>query len=96
MFYKVDCKLCKINSDNKCVEESCGNDVSYIPNKEGLNVTEVIVTNLLTFTNYSFKVYAMNRVSEVAKLRHGVEGKFAKILIETEGTGEFVKVTECL
>ncbi len=91
MFYKIDCrKPCNITEENKCFQESCGNDVSYIPNKEILNVTQVIVTNLLSFMNYIFKVYAMNRVSEVAKRKHGVEGNFTTIAMRTTGTSEFV------
>ncbi len=93
--YKINCrKLCNINDEKKCIEESCGSDVSYIPSKEGLNVTQVIVTNLLSFMNYTFKVYAMNRVSEVAKRKHGVEGNFTTITMRTTGTSEFVKFTE--
>ena len=92
MFYKVDCKLCKISDENKCVEESCGSDVSYIPNKEGLNVTQAIVTNLLSFTNYTFKVYAMNRVSEVAKRKHRIEGNYTTITMRTKGTSEFLNL----
>ena len=95
MFYAVVClKPCNINDENNCVEESCGSDVSYIPNKEGLNVTQVMVTNLLSFMNYTFKVYAMNRVSEVAKRKHGVEGNFTTITMRTTGTSEFVKFVE--
>ena len=95
VFYKVDCrKPCNINDDNNCVEESCGSDVSYISNKEGLNVTQVIVTNLLPSMNYTFKVFAMNRVSEVARRKHGVEGNFTTITMSTAGTSECAKFLE--
>ncbi len=95
VFYKIVCRrLCNINDEKKCVEESCGSDVSYIPDKEGLNATQVIVTNLLSFMNYTFKIYAMNRVSEVAKRKHGVEGNFTTITTRTTGTSEFVKFTK--
>ena len=96
VFYKVDCQTCSLNDEKKCVEESCGSDVSYIPNKEGLNVTQVIVTNLLSFMNYTFKVYAMNRVSEVAKRKHGVEGNFVTITMRTKGTSESVNFIDTL
>ena len=89
VFYKVDCrKTCSLNAENKCVEESCGGDTSYIPNKEGLSVTEVIVANLLPFMKYTFKVYAMNRV--------GVEGNFVTITMRTKGTSEFIKFIDTL
>ncbi|KAL9970842.1 hypothetical protein ACROYT_G023292 [Oculina patagonica] len=87
VLYGINCrKLCNINDEKKCVEESCGSGVNYIPNKEGLIMTQVIVTNLSSFMNYTFKVYAMNRVSEVAKRKHGVEGNFTTITIRTTGT----------
>ena len=95
VFYKVDCrKPCNINDESNCVEESCGSDVSYIPSKEGLNVTQVIVTNLLSYMNYTFKVYAMNRVSEVAKRQHKVEAIFTTITTSTAGTSEFMRFME--
>ena len=95
VIYKVDCrKQCNINDENNCVEESCGSGVSYIPNKDGLNVTQVIVRNLLSYMNYTFKVYAKNRVSEVAKRKHEVEGNFTTITMSTAGTSEFVKFSE--
>ena len=87
MFYKVDCrKTCSPNDENKCVEESCEGEANYIPNKEGLYATQVIVANLLSFMNYTFKVYAMNRVSEVAKRKHGVEGNYSTITMRIKGT----------
>ncbi len=89
MFYDVDCrKPCTSNDDNDCVDEGCGGDVTYVPYKEGLNVTYVLVTNLSSFANYTFKIYAKNRVSEVAKRRHGVEGNFMTITVTTNGSGE--------
>ncbi|XP_078374480.1 ephrin type-B receptor 1-B-like [Oculina patagonica] len=87
VFYDVDCrKPCTSNDDNDCVDEGCGGDVTYVPYKEGLNVTYVLVTNLSSFTNYTFKIYAKNRVSEVAKRRHGVEGNFMTITVTTNGS----------
>ena len=95
VFYKVDCrKTCSVNDENKCVEESCGGEASHIPNKERLSVTQVIVTNLLPFMNYTFKVYAMNRVSEVAKRKHGVDENYTTITTRTKGTSEFSKSSE--
>ena len=88
LFYKVECrKSCNINNENNCVEKPCS-DVNYEPYRERLNVTQVIVTNLMSFINYTFKVYAMNRVSEVAKRKHGVGGNFMAITLRTTGTCE--------
>lgn len=87
VFYDVSCrKLCDI--DKKCVEEYCEAEISYIPHKDGLNVTQVIVANLFPSAKYTFKIYAMNRVSEVAKRRHGEEGKFITITVRTHDSSK--------
>ncbi|KAJ7379745.1 Ephrin type-B receptor 1 [Desmophyllum pertusum] len=87
VFYDVECRRpCDDDGDSTCVDEACGSDVTYIPYKEGLDVTEVMITNLSTFVNYTLKIYAMNRVSEVAKRRHGVEANFATITVRTNGS----------
>ena len=89
VFYKVECrKSCNIDDENNCVEKPCSIDGKYEPYKEGLNVTQVTVTKLMSFINYTFKVYAMNRVSEVAKRKHGIGGNFTTITLRTSGTGE--------
>lgn len=89
VFYEVECrKPCDIDDGNNCFEKSCSSGVNYEPYREGLNVTHVLVTNLRPFINYTFKVYAMNRVSEVAKRKHGVGGNFKVITLRTSGTGE--------
>ncbi|XP_078373938.1 ephrin type-B receptor 1-B-like isoform X1 [Oculina patagonica] len=84
--YDVDCrKSCGGDDDNKC-EEACGSYVSYIPNKESLKVTQVIIINLSSFVNYTFLINAMNRASEVAKRKHGVEGNFTTVSVRTKGS----------
>ena len=89
LYYDVSC--CKqYNNHQNCLEDYCERDVSYIPNKEGLNVTQVIVADLSPFGNYSFKIYARNRVSEVAKRRHRVEGSFIAIVVRTNGSSELM------
>lgn len=90
MYYDVDCrKPCDNDDDNQCVDKECENDITYLPYKEDLDMTEVKITNLSSFVNYTFKIYAKNRVSEVAKRRHGVEGNFAEITVETNGSSKF-------
>ena len=89
VFYDVDCrKPCNSEDDIECVDETCGSDVSYIPYKEGLNVTYEMITNLSSFVNYTFKIYARNRVSEVAKRKHDTEGNFKTIIVRTNGSSE--------
>ena len=87
LYYEVSCrKQCSRNQ--KCLEEYCERDVNYIPNKEGLNKTQVIVADLSPFGIYSFKIYAKNRVSEVAKRRHRIEESFIEIYVRTNGSSE--------
>ena len=88
MYYNVDCrKLCDNDDYKECLDDACESVVNYLPHKKGLNATQVMVTSLSLFVNYTFKVYAKNRVSEVAELRHGVEGKFTAITVRTNGSG---------
>ena len=92
VFYDVSClRPCNNDAQTKCADELCQNDVKYIPFNKGLNTTTVLVTNLSPFVNYTFKVYARNRVSEVAKRRHGIEGNFTVITVTTIGTGKSVR-----
>ncbi|XP_073249604.1 ephrin type-A receptor 4-like isoform X5 [Porites lutea] len=87
VFYDVRClRPCNNDAQTTCAEEPCQNDVKYIPFNKGLNTTTVLVTNLSPFVNYTFKIYARNRVSEVAKRRHGIEGDSAVITLTTVGT----------
>ena len=91
--YDLDCrKPCESDDDNECVDKECGNDVTYLPYKEGLNMAQVMVTRLSTFVNYTFKIYGKNRVSDVAKRRHGVEGNFSTITVRTNGSSKFLSL----
>ena len=91
--YDVNCrKPCDSHDDNEGVDKECGNDVTYLPYKGGLNMAQVMVTNLSSFVNYTFKIYGKNRVSEVAKRRHGVEGNFAAITVRTNGSSKFLNL----
>ena len=89
VYYDVSCRK-QCDSHKDCLEEYCERGVNYIPNKEGLKVTQVIVADLSPFGNYSFAIYAKNRVSEVAKRRHGVEGSFIAIVVRTNGSSELL------
>lgn len=90
VYYDVDCRMsCDSDDENaECVDKECGSDVTYLPYKEGLKLTQVMVTNLSSFVNYGFKIYANNRVSEVVKRRHGFEGNFITIIVRTNGSSE--------
>lgn len=88
VFYDVDCrKPCEGENDNKCIDRACGSDVIFIPRKDGLNVTHVIVGNLFPFINYTMKIYAKNRVSDLAKRKYGIEANFMEITVRTNRSG---------
>jgi len=96
VYYDVDCrKSCEDDDDKECLDEACESIVTYLPYQECLNVTRVMVTSLSSFVNYTFKIYAKNRVSEVAERRHRVERKFATITLRTNGSSKFVILTIC-
>ena len=87
VFYDIFClEPCK-GDGRSCIEEACPNGVSYIPSQR-LNETQVTVTNLFTYANYTFKIYTKNRVSELAKRKDGVDGNFATVTLLTMGASK--------
>ena len=93
LIYDVNClirKICSIDDVDRdnCLYENCSRDVRYIPNNKGLKMNHVIVMGLSSFVNYTFKILAKNRVSEVAKRIYGDEGNFATLNIMIEGLGK--------
>ena len=83
VFYDVLCRKPCNGEERSCIEEACPNSVSYIPSAQ-LNETQVIVTNLSTYVNYTFKIYTKNRVSDLA----GVDGNFSTISLLTMGASK--------
>lgn len=91
VFYEVEChRLCESEDKSKCVDKPCGSDVIFKPRKDGLNITHVIVGNLTSFVNYTIKIYAKNRVSNVAKIKHRIQANFKAITIGTNGSRKSV------
>ena len=90
VFYDINCfRPCNIDDDRVCAKEVCGSVVSYIPYKEKLNETQVMVTNLSSHVNYTFRIYARNRLSEWARRKHArVKENFATITVETIGSSK--------
>ncbi|XP_022796262.1 ephrin type-A receptor 4-like [Stylophora pistillata] len=87
VFYEVECRRpCEVEDESECVDKACRSDIIFIPRKDGLSTTKVTVGNLTSFVNYTIRVYAKNRVSEVAKLKYGVEANFTAITIRTNGS----------
>ena len=90
VLYDVECeKSCKYYGKD-CEDETCDamKKDSHAMKKEGLNVTKVIISNLPSFVNYTCKLIAKNRVSEVAERRHRVKANFTTVNLRTEGFGE--------
>ena len=88
-FYDVECRTpCKSAIEKNCVEKACERNVIYMPYKKGLNETQVMVVNLSSFVNYTFRIYARNRVSEVARRKHGIAGNFSAITVTTIGSSK--------
>ena len=99
VFYEVEChQPCESEDKSKCVDKACGSDVIFKPRKDDVNITHVIVGNLTSFVNYTMKVYAKNRVSNVAKIKHGIQANFAAITIRTNGSRKSVckLLSDCL
>ena len=86
VLYDVDCeKSCEYYGTD-CVDETCGSGVTYT--QGALNMTQVVVTDLNSFVNYTCKIVAKNRVSEVAERKHRVTANFTSISLRTEGSGK--------
>ncbi|XP_022796258.1 angiopoietin-1 receptor-like [Stylophora pistillata] len=87
VFYDVDCrKLCEDEDEDMCVNNACGSEVIFIPKRDGLNVNHVIVGNLSSFVIYTMQIFAKNRVSELARRKHGTEANFGEISVRTNGS----------
>ena len=88
VFYDIECrKPCEDEDHDKCVNKFCGSDVIFTPKKEGLNITHVIVGNLSSFEVYTMKIFAKNRVSELAEIKYGIEANLTEITVRTNGSG---------
>ncbi|XP_026275487.2 ephrin type-A receptor 4-A isoform X4 [Frankliniella occidentalis] len=61
--------------------DTCGNSVSYIPNSDVFNDTKVTITGLNPVTQYRFKVFAENGVTELVG-----ESDFVDITVTTEAS----------
>lgn len=83
---------CEEKDEDKCASKVCGSDVIFTPKKKGLNVSHVIVGNLSSFVLYTMKIFAKNRVSELARRKYGIEGNLTEITVRTNRSGEFEDV----
>ncbi|KAK2547910.1 Ephrin type-A receptor 5 [Acropora cervicornis] len=69
-----------------CDKTACRRQVNYLPSKQGLNETHVVITHLSSFVRYEFRIYAKNRVSEVAQEMHGIEASFTLHRVTTKAS----------
>ena len=90
VYYDVECrKTCNDDDVINCDERACGSQVNYLPSKHRLNETHVVITHLSSFVTYEFRIYARNRVSEVAQMLHRIEASFTLHRITTNASSEF-------
>ncbi|CAH3035801.1 unnamed protein product [Pocillopora meandrina] len=90
VIYDVNClirKICSADDVDNCLCENCASDVDKV-----LKMNHVIVMGLSSFVNHTFKIFAKNRVSEVAKRIYGNEGNFATLNIMIEGLVDTMNV----
>ena len=91
VYYDVECRnTCNDDDEENCDETACRGQVSYLPSKQGLHETQVLITRLSSFVTYEFRIYARNRVSGVAQKLHGVVGNFALYRVTTNASSESV------
>ena len=89
VFYEVECRL----TCEACTEEICGgndNTVFVFMNKSYATTMTIPGTMglLSPFVNYTCKIVAKNRVSEVAARKHKVEARSTTITFQTNGSGK--------
>ncbi|CAH3107683.1 unnamed protein product [Porites lobata] len=91
VFYEVKCqRTCEIDGKD-CTEEICGGDnnagVVFMNKSYATTVTIPGTMGLLSpFVNYTCKIVAKNRVSEVAARKHKVEARSTTITFKTNGS----------
>ena len=89
VFYEVECRrTCEIDS-KACTEEICSGNDLFINKSYATTMTISGTTGLLSpFVNYTCKIVAKNRVSEVAARKHKVEASSTMITFRTDGSGK--------
>ncbi|XP_016112584.1 ephrin type-A receptor 3-like [Sinocyclocheilus grahami] len=61
--YNVHCRKCA-NDGKTC--SPCSNSVHFVPRQFGLSIPKVLITDLLSNTNYTFSIEAVNGVSDLS------------------------------
>ena len=91
VFYEVECKrTCELNGMD-CTEETCDDNAGFVF-KDKIYSTKVMIPEtrraLSAYVNYTCKIIAKNRVSEIAKRKHKIEASSATISFRTKGSGK--------
>uniref|UniRef100_A0A8C1Z6H8 receptor protein-tyrosine kinase n=1 Tax=Cyprinus carpio TaxID=7962 RepID=A0A8C1Z6H8_CYPCA len=61
--YNIHCRKCA-NDGKTC--SPCSNSVHFVPRQFGLSIPKVLITDLLSNTNYTFSIEAVNGVSDLS------------------------------
>lgn len=87
MFYDLDCRRpFESGSENKSVAKAWG-DVIFRPRKDSLNITRVTIGNIIPFVNYTMKIYARNRMSDLAKRSMKLRQPYRNNSVRTNRSG---------
>ena len=91
VFYEVECKrTCELNGKD-CAEETCDDNAVFVF-KDKIYSTKIMIPEttraLFAYVNYTCKIIAKNRVSEMAKRKHKIEASGATISFRTKGSGK--------
>ena len=91
VLYDIECQKSCDYYGKSCDDEECHGVVSFLFQMEELNMTNITITNLTSFVNYTCKITTKNRVSKVAERNHGVKRNFTLINLRTKGTGKLLR-----
>ena len=91
VFYEVEYKrTCELNGKD-CADESCDDNAGFVF-KDNIYSTKVMIPEttraLSAYVNYTCKIIAKNRVSEMAKRKHKIGASSATISFRTKGSGK--------
>ena len=97
IFYEVQCRrTCEIDT-KACTEQICGGndntDFLFMNKSYATTMTIPGRTGLLSpFVNYTCKIMAKNRVSEIAARKHKVQASSITITFKTNGSSKSVSL----
>ena len=100
VFYEVECRRTCETDSKACTDEICGGndntDFVFMNKSYATTMTIPGTMGLLSpFVNYTCKIIAKNRVSEVAARKHQVEASITTITFKTNGSGKPVSLFTC-